>query len=70
MVFTLSFDVHLERIANFVIGVCVMVVPMSLSNDCGLSVAYKEHPTQYIIDCGSLNLTAVPCRIDTNVTKL
>ena len=70
MVFTLIFDVHLERIANFVNGVCVMVVPMSLSNDCGLSVAYKAHPTQYIIDCGSLNLTAVPIGIDTNVTKL
>ena len=70
MVFTLIFDVHLERIANFVIGVCVMVVPMSLSNDCGLSVAYKADPTQYITYCGSLSLTAVPSGIDTNVTKL
>jgi hypothetical protein len=65
MVFTLSFVVHLERIANVVIGVCVMVVPMSLSNDCGLYAT-----TQYIIDCGSLNLTAVPSGIDTNVTTL
>lgn len=70
MVFTLSFGVHLERIANFVIGVCVMVVPMSLSNDCGLSAAINAHATQYIIDCGSLNLTAVPSGIDTTVTKL
>ena len=70
MVFTISFDVHLERIANFVIGVCVMVVPVSLSNDCGLSATYKADTTQYVIDCGSLNLTTVPSGIHTNTTEL
>jgi hypothetical protein len=68
MVFILSFDVYLERIANFVIGVCVMVVLMSLSNDCGLSLPVDA--VSYVIDCGSLNLTAVPSGINTKVTEL
>jgi hypothetical protein len=68
MVFILSFDVYLERIANFVISVCVMVVLMSLSNDCGLSLSVDA--VNYVIDCGSLNLTAVPSGINTEVTEL
>ena len=58
------------RIAGFVIGVCAMVVPMSRSNDCGLSAVYNANTDQYAIDCGSLNLTAVPSGIDTTVTDL
>jgi len=59
------------RIADIFIGVFVMVLPtMSLSNDCGLSVVYDMDTSQYVIDCGSLNLTAVPSGIDTTVTDL
>ena len=58
------------RIADIFIGVFVMVFPLSRSNDCGLSVDYDTDTAQYVIDCGSLNLTAVPSGIDTTVTEL
>ena len=58
------------RVTDVFIFVCVMVVPMAHSNDCGLSVVYNVDTAQYAIDCSSLNLTAVPSEIDTDVTKL
>jgi len=58
------------RIADFFICVCVMVVPMSRSNDCGLSAVYNSDTDQYVIDCVGLELTAVPIGIDTAVTDL
>ena len=70
MFFTLRFDVRMGRIAGFVICVCVMVVPMSRSKDCGLSAVNIANTKHCIIDCGSLNLTAVPSGIDTTVTDL
>ena len=70
MFFTLRFDVRMGRIAGFVICVCVMVVPMSRSNDCGLSVVYNAVTHLYVINCRRLNLTAVPSGIDTTVTDL
>ena len=69
MVFTLRFDVKMRRIADVFIVVFVMIVPLSRSNDCGLSTVYNADNAQYVIDCGSLNLTAVPSGIDTTVTE-
>ena len=70
MVFTLRFDVRMGRIADVFICVCVLVVPMSRSNDCGLSAGSNANFPGHVIDCGSLNLTAVPSGIDTKVTYL
>jgi len=71
MVFTLRFDASMGRIPDFVIGVCVLVVPMSRSNDCDMSKAvYKKATQHYVINCMSKNLTALPGEIDNSVTQL
>jgi len=59
------------RIAGLFIFVCVMVVPkLCLVQMTGISAVYNADTTQYVIYCGSLNLTAVPSGIDTYVTEL
>jgi len=71
MVFTLRFDTSMGRISDFVMGVCVLVVPMSRSNDCDMSKAvYKKAIQHYVINCMSKNLTALPREIDSSVTQL
>ena len=71
MVFTLRFDASMGRISDFAMGVCVLVVPMTRSNDCDMSKAvYKKAIQHYVINCMSKNLTALPREIDSSVTQL
>ena len=58
------------RIADVFIVVFVMNVPLSRSNDCGLSTFYDAEIVQYVIDCSSQNLITVPSGIDITVTNL